>query len=483
MHFDPEKNHKFNMANLKSNRILAILLISALFLEGCASIPTQREFKEMFSPYLSRIDDNPIILIPGIIGSRLVNVETGRTVWGSLTSTRIQFLPDHDDGTLPIDKLPLKENIDNVKPKGIIYRYDLPITVMEFTVYREILDMFKEIGYKLGDIKNPKPENNLYVFDYDWRRDNVENVIILAQRIENIKRLTGRPDQKFNLICHSMGGLIGRYYMRYGDADVLDQSPSFNVTYEGAENIKKLILIGVPNLGTMSVFRFLHKGLNLAITKYPPYYVFTMPSMYQLLPSRRINAFVDKNGKPMDVDLYDVENWKKFGWSIYSKKMIEHTKARYKSKFKETGEQEFKKFEEKRDRFVKAALERADLFQESLSFRPSKRNPCEIVLFGGDTEWTLNKAILKKDRHGNWQTCFRGAHLNKQILVPGDNIVTRESFLGVPVVGITRKGWLASPMDISFSLFVTQKHENIHKDPTFQDNLLHILLGDYIVMD
>ena len=57
-------------------------------------------------------------------------------------------------------------------------------------------------------------------------------------------------------------------------------------------------------------------------------------------------------------------------------------------------------------------------------------------------------------------------------------MVTRESLLGVTDTGITKKGWASSPMEISFALFVAQRHENIHKDITFQDNLLHILLGD-----
>ena len=469
------------MKNSKAHKILPVLLIAFLFLEGCAPMPTRRDFRRMFLPYFSRIHDNPIIIVPGILGSRLVDVKTEEVVWGSLMLKPVRFLPGCDDGvlSLPIGNLPLSGNIDNIRSQGVVDKIDVPIKIMQFTVYKELLDMLTEMGYKLGDIKNPKPESDLYVFDYDWRRDNVESAVILAKRIENIKKVVGKPDQKFNLICHSMGGLIGRYYMRYGDKDVLGQAPDFEVTYEGAKNIKKLILIGVPNLGTMPVFKFLHEGLNLTVVQYPPYVMFTIPSIYQLLPIGNVKSFVDKNGNSMDAAIYDIANWKKFGWSMYSERMTKLTRSRYRSKFKKTWEREFEKFEEKRDRFIEAALERADLFQRSLNFRPKKKDPCEIILFGGDTEWTLNKAILKEDKNGKWRTLFRDSQLTEKILAPGDNMVTRESLLGIPVAGITRKGWLDSPMSISFSLFVTQKHENIHKDPTFQDNLLHILLGDY----
>ncbi len=466
------------MKNLKIKTLFAYLLISILFFEGCAALPLKRDFKKIFSPYLSRIDDNPIIIIPGMIGSRLVDSKTGKILWGALRLKQVFFLSEREDIALPIDQLPLYKNKDSIVSKGIIDKYELPTGIVEFTVYRELLDMFEEVGYKFGDIRNPKPGDNLYIFDYDWRRDNVESAKMLAERIENIKKATKRPEERFTLICHSMGGLIGRYYLRYGGKDVLSQNPNFTVTYAGAQHIKRLILIGVPNLGSIPVFQFLHKGLDLTIIDYPPYVLFTMPSIYQVLPPRHINIFIDENGNDKIVDLYDLENWKNFDWSIYSEKILTHTKARYKLKFKDSWEQEFKRFAEKRDRFVKAALERADLFQKSLLFNPRRRMPCEIILFGGDMEWTINKAIIKKDTNNTWYTYFWDPRLKEKILLPGDTIITRESLLGKPTASITRKGWRDSPLDISFSLFVPQRHENIHKDITFQNNLLHILLGE-----
>ena len=470
---------RFPMKNFKSKTILIAFLILSFLLQGCATLSLkQRGFYKIFSVYKSRIDDNPIIIIPGIIGSRLVDVKKDKILWGSLRLKQVLFSSEREGLALPIDKLPLEKNRDNIISKGIIDKYDFPVEIAEFTVYRELLDLFEKVGYKLGDIRNPQPGDNLYIFDYDWRRDNVENARQLAERIEHIKKITNKPNGKFNLVCHSMGGLIGRYYMRYGGKDVLDQYPNFKVTYESARNIKKLILIGVPNLGSMPVFKFLHEGLDLAIIRYPPYILFTMPSMYQLLPSRHISSFIDENGNEVNADLYNINDWNKFGWSIYSEKMIMFTKTYYKFKFRDSWEKEFKKFEEQRDKFVETALKRAHHFQESLNFRPNWKPTCETILFGGDTEWTLTKAILKKDTDNKWQTSFWDPRLKEKMLIPGDSMITRESMLGVTSAGITRRGWLDSPMDISFSLFVARRHENIHKDATFQDNLIHILLGN-----
>ncbi|MFH1753374.1 MAG: hypothetical protein ABH875_04245, partial [Candidatus Omnitrophota bacterium] len=239
------------------------------------------------------------------------------------------------------------------------------------------------------------------------------------------------------------------------------------------------ILIGIPNLGSLPVFKFMHQGLDLLIVQYPPYVLFTFPSIYQLLPSREQSVFLDENGNDMKIDLFEVDNWKKYGWSIYSTEMTSLVKARFKLKNKDDWEERFADFKANRDVFVAASLVRADRFYRSLNFRPKRKPPCNIILFGGDMEWTINKAILKFDApRDRWKTSFWDPRFKDKILSPGDGMITRESLLGVPLAGVTSTSWGISPMLISFSLFVTQRHENIHKDTTFKNNLLHILLMD-----
>ncbi len=43
-----------------------------------------------------------------------------------------------------------------------------------------------------------------------------------VRRIERLKTKLQRPDLKFNVVAHSMGGLIARYAAMYGDADLPD---------------------------------------------------------------------------------------------------------------------------------------------------------------------------------------------------------------------------------------------------------------------
>ena len=66
----------------------------------------------------------------------------------------------------------------------------------------------------------------LYVFTYDWRQDNVKTVQKLDELIEQIRLDYKDPALRVDVIAHSMGGLVVRYYERYGTVDVLDGNSS-----------------------------------------------------------------------------------------------------------------------------------------------------------------------------------------------------------------------------------------------------------------
>ena len=65
-------------------------------------------------------------------------------------------------------------------------------------------------------------QRRYYIFPYDWRQDNVVIARKLDALIEQLRRDYGDPQLKVDLVAHSMGGLIARYYLQYGTTDVLD---------------------------------------------------------------------------------------------------------------------------------------------------------------------------------------------------------------------------------------------------------------------
>ncbi len=77
-----------------------------------------------------------------------------------------------------------------------------------------------------------KENETLFAFPYDWTLNNRENALKLRKKIQEVKNLTGFG--KVDLVAHSMGGLVARYYVE-------------NRSYEG--DVDKLIMLGTPNGG------------------------------------------------------------------------------------------------------------------------------------------------------------------------------------------------------------------------------------------
>jgi hypothetical protein len=118
---------------------------------------------------------------------------------------------------------------------------------------------------------------NLLLFPYDWRLSNVLSASKLAEtasrELDRWRKHSHNPDAKLVLICHSMGGLVARWFL-----EVLG----------GREITRQLITIGTPYQGSVNALRELVNGLSVglgplslkltALTR-------SLPSLYQLLPT------------------------------------------------------------------------------------------------------------------------------------------------------------------------------------------------------
>jgi pimeloyl-ACP methyl ester carboxylesterase len=120
---------------------------------------------------------------------------------------------------------------------------------------------------------------------------------------------------KFDVVSHSMGGLLLRYYLRYGAADLPEGGSIPEVTWAGAANIDRAILIAPPNAGTLESLAQLLEGRNYGpFVSYSPTLLGTFPSGYQMLPRGR-HGMVLTDGTPVD-DLFDPELWRRMQWGL-----------------------------------------------------------------------------------------------------------------------------------------------------------------------
>jgi len=437
----------------------------------------------------------PIIIIPGVTGSELVNRMTGEKLWPDL------FPEDKEAMALPISSTTLSENRDDIVASRVIETAQLIKFMPEIGVYGALLKALEnQGGYRRGDIDAPQPDGDrdtYYLFAYDWRRDNVESARKLAEKIAEIKRRTNRPGLRFDIIAHSMGGLIARYFAMYGDADVLgDRQP--RPDWRGAQSLRSLVLFATPNAGSMDALRSLIYGYSITEANKPrinPFKglgrvtIFTAPSVYQLLPRRKSARFYDANLDPVKIDLYDVETWERCHWSAAFDPEIANREL--KSSIKKFGESEGRSAAAKtlalRAAYLQAVLKRATGFQEALDAAGAPPETLRLHLVGGDCEPTVAGALIV-DVKGKTQTLFYPRHLPRELrkvafdklFIPGDGRVTRQSLFGLsfdleqPDAGITQMMKQAP----AYTFFGCDTHGDLPINPTMLDNLLTWLLGN-----
>ncbi len=444
----------------------------------------------------------PVIIIPGITGSELINKETGEKVWFTLSRAKT------DDLRLPMSPN-LAKNRDNLVATDIIREIKLPSVLPDIQIYGKALESLQSKGYTEATWDNPQAADVFYVFAYDWRRDNVESAQQLIRQIEAVKTKLNRPDLKFNIIAHSMGGLIARYAAMYGAADLPVGNKMPAPTWTGTKSINRILLFGTPNEGSFSAFTALIKGYTIGGRNLPfiddltKDDVFTIPSLYQLMPTRDSGRFLNENLQPISVDIYRAETWIKYGWGgITSPNFLSRLKDAEKIKgIKPIKESDFKTIDDQIlaeityaevKSYLAAVLSRAQRFHQALNV-PIKKSPIEILIYGSDCQETLDAIVLVKDRKKNvWRTITQpddykttagrkisGKDVRAAIYAPGDGRVPQHSLLANSALKSDPKIIKAS-YSAAKPLFFCEPHVSLLSNKEIEDNFLVTLLKEIL---
>jgi pimeloyl-ACP methyl ester carboxylesterase len=467
-----------------SRRLIFVLIAVSLVSSGCISARRTPNLEHIFATARARTGKRPVIVIPGILGTELLNPKTREIVWPSAFRTSQEGLPISPD---------LAANRDDLIPGKIIETVKLARVLPEVYVYRDLLVALRRFaGYRDGDWNNPAADgyqDTFYVFPYDWRQDNVSNARELIRRIAQLKTKLQRPDLKFNIVAHSMGGLIARYAAMYGDADLPPGDGPIQPTWQGAAHISKIVMIGVPNEGSAEAFATLVEGYSITeglrrrvplLNKLTAEDVVSAPAVFQLMPHARAVRFLDENLQPLAVDLYDQEVWKRYGWSvIYSSPVF---RRRYASSAGTDGRNG--KSENDLDAYLTATLQRARRFHEALDAMRPENTPVILLAIGGDCEETLSSPVILRDQKQNrWLTLTRpreyrtssGIKISKKqatdaMYAPGDGRVTRESLLGENIFKALSR----------YAVFGCDLHGQLPRNAILQDNALTAIVNEVI---
>ncbi len=422
----------------------------------------------------------PVILIPGLIGSELVNKSTNKTIWFDLTRAK------DDDLRLPISPN-LKANRDNLVPGDILREVQFIKFTPKVEVYQKLIETLQTDGFTEGKIDFPEAggdADTFYVFPYDWRLDNVENAQILLQKLDNLRAKLNRPDLKVNVVAHSMGGLLTRYAAMYGNADLTARTG--RPTWKGASYFNSISLVATPNTGATGALDSMINGFSLFgsgklnlpfVQNLSRADLFTIQSIYQLLPHAGTARVFDENLKPMRIDLYNPATWEKYGWTVY-------TDDDFTKKFDATEQSQAKAY-------FRVVLLRAKQFQAALDAVPAAKNPIAIYYLGAECRQTIDGMILRRDsKKGVWKTEFgtasyttsSGRKITKEdtekvLLSPGDGVVPKRSLLGSFFkVGNLKN--VNSSVILNSTPDSCAEHNRLTGDATVTKNILSVLNGN-----
>ncbi|MBI1425641.1 MAG: hypothetical protein GC149_19610 [Gammaproteobacteria bacterium] len=405
------------------------------------------------------------------MGSRLGNNQTGEEVWpGSVINA---IFSSYDELAFAIDPVTLEPVPNHIVPTQITDGF------AGDNYYGEIIRTLEVAGgyqQTIPGIRITDDKPRYYVFTYDWRQDNVKTVRELDHFIEQIRVDHANPELKVDVIAHSMGGLIARYYLRYGSIDVLD-SNDFPVNLHGASRLRRVILLGTPNLGSVEAIRNFIAGRKVVFGHIKTEVLATMPSIYQLFPHAINDWLITTQGKPLDRDQFDVEIWRRFQWAVFDpavqQRIAEHVDS----------VREANVHLDVLHRYFEKQLERARRFSWSLSVPLEKPHP--LIVFGGDCHLTPARIVVEEvDGESGvrlWpneiQHPVKGVDYDSLMLEPGDGVVTKASLLARQSLDLATPRHKYSFFPLYYSFFLCERHDQLTGNISFQDNLLHALLN------
>ena len=490
-----ESGHKLLTVNMRQIRLISLGVIAFGILAG-------NSFAQDAAPKPQIKGQNPVIIIPGISGSQIVNPVTNKTLWFSVRRDK------DDDLRLPMTSTNLAANRDSLVAKDIIRAVELPV-LPDVEVYQTLIDALIAKGYTEAKWDSPVATDVFYVFPYDWRRDNVETAQILFRKMSQVKTRLKRPALKFDIIAHSMGGLIARYAAMYGAADL--SRAAARPTWAGAAHINKLMMFGTPNEGSFDSLEAITDGLPIVserklplVDDFRPEDVLTTPAAFQLIPHQSSARFLDENLQPLSVDFYNPETWIKYGWgAIADPKFLSKLKDAPKLALKNTEIKPVRpdKDASKDDRIISettyaqvraylaAVLSRADRFHRALD-APTAKSPVQLYAYGGNCAETLDAIVLVKDeKKDKWQTLFKprdiktsaGKEIKKEVVKAamfaiGDGRVTKRSLLAETPIGKDKGPKLTTIFPVKASFFTCGTHYRLFLEKPIQDSFLSALV-------
>ncbi|AUI64573.1 hypothetical protein B1H26_24460 [Amycolatopsis sp. BJA-103] len=202
-----------------------------------------------------------MMVVPGIMGSELVDTTTGKTIWGLRPRQAVSVLLR---GMEPLALTNAERGGDTSRVK--------PVRLLRFPAYLPGLTGLEPYAGLVRELRGVvRHPSAVAEFAYDWRLPVKHNAALLADAVDAHlyywRARSDRPDARIVLVAHSMGGLVCQ---AMAPTDKVRATVTLGTPFDGAA---KAALMLAPATG------LLRQRLRAAAV--------TMPGLYDLLPAYR----------------------------------------------------------------------------------------------------------------------------------------------------------------------------------------------------
>ena len=450
---------------LISKQLLAIATVVGASVLGSCAVQTP-SLERLYKTSSTFEDHPPVILIHGAFGAKLCNSNEEELWPGSLGDV---IFSDYRGLALAVDP-------GKVGERPPLHTCGLTDTVAGQDFYGDIeATLTGPGGYTFSAPGQPvePDQRNYYRFTYDWRQDNAASAAALDRFVEQIRTDHGNADLKVDIVAHSMGGLVARYWLRYGARDVLN-SNDFPINNAGADKARKIILLGTPNLGSTAALQQLLDGADFGVNKIGSDVLLSFPSAYQLLPHPITDSILGDSGNPLSRDIFGKKIWRLLEWGPFDEKV------RRSLQDQAWTAEDISLLEA----YTHKHLERARRFVWALTVENAD-HPYELIVFGGDCVSTPARVLIENMGDDSYVRLWPSEIQNpapeidyeQRMLEPGDGAVTKASLLARTALDPSVPRHRFSDFPLDYAVMFCEEHSKLPGNITFQDNLLHILLS------
>ncbi|MBS1200209.1 MAG: hypothetical protein H6R27_887 [Proteobacteria bacterium] len=456
---------------IRSRRWILQALCASAATTGCSLIsPPLEEPPGWFRPPEPR---RPVVFVHGAFGARLKNRATGVEIWpaglGELVTSSFDVLA-----------VPLDPESGEAVPDDVV-AFDLFENAGMVEFYGALVTMLVQAGgYRRETPGTPVDDDlpRLYACLYDWRRDLSRAARGLDALIEQVRADYGRPDLQVDVVAHSSGGLLVRYYLLHG-ARTLDQLRGPAPDFAGITKVNRVIAIGTPELGMTRSAAALAEGEPILLNRIHAEVLATAECPFQLLPQGDDAWLVDAAGRPIAADSCDIGVWREYRMSVFGRSVRDRVRADAGSRSEGRARLELL------ERGFAARLSNARRFRDALRVAPV---PARVPYFsvGGDCRPTQARLLIEETagrlhaRTGPEDVHSPSPSLDYAALLfeEGDGMVTRASVEVRPDWPLVR-GSIPVPAESWRSRnFVCASHNQLVVNADCQRAVLRALMAD-----